>query len=136
MSIQITDAKLNYEKIKNKYYENCKNHLEQQKIVEKFMKKIQKNNSKSIFTELENSQDMLLKFKCQCDNYLLLYNYEITKINKIYEDNDILYSELYNKIRANEESRIFFTKCNLEKFSKLFEEFSLHSFDFLNVINF
>jgi len=98
------------------------------------MIKIQKNESKSDINELENAQDILLKFKCQCDNYSILYNYEINKINKVYEENEKFYADLYNKIKANEESKIFFTKCNLEKFSKLFEEFSLHSFDFLNVI--
>lgn len=97
------------------------------------MIKIQKNDSKSNIRELENAQDVLLKYKCQCDNYSLLYNYELNKINKVYEDNEKFYAELYDKIKANEESRIYFTKYNLEKFSKLFEEFSMHSFDFLNV---
>jgi len=97
------------------------------------MERLQKTNNKNIINELENAQDLLLKYKCQCDNYSLLYKYEISKINKIYEENEITYSDLFNKIRANEESRVFFTKCNLDKFSKIFEEFSMHTFDFLNV---
>ncbi len=97
------------------------------------MSKIQKNSTKSNFAELEFAQDLLLKYKCQCDNYFLLYNYEIAKINKVYEDNEDIYAELHKKIKANEESKIFFTKCNLDKFAKIIREFSLHTFDFLNV---
>ena len=41
--------------------------------------------------------------------------------------------DYFEKLRANEESRIFFIKCSMEKFSKLYEEFAISSFDFINV---
>jgi hypothetical protein len=63
-----------------------------------------------------------------------MYKYEITKVNKIIDENEKKYVITYDKLRANEESRIYFMKCNMEKFSKIYEEFAVSSFDFLNVL--
>lgn len=124
------------EKIRKQFYEYCKNYVGQENQISKLKNKNQGKISKNYLSEYEQAQDMLLKYKCQCDNYSLLYNYEISKINKIYEQNEKLYGDLYKKIKINEESRNHFVKNNLNKFSKLIEEISIDTFDFLNVISF
>lgn len=75
----------------------------------------------------------MLKFRSQAENFAQLYKYELFKMNKILEENEKKYILLLDKLKTNEESRIFFIKCNMEKFAKIYEEFTISSFDFLNV---
>jgi hypothetical protein len=49
------------------------------------------------------------------------------------DDNEKKYMGIIEKLKINEESKIFFLKCNMEKFSKLYEEYTICAFDFLNV---
>ena len=121
------------EKIKNKYYDYSRNQIEQEEFVSELKKKLKNSYNKNLHSEFETAQDLLLKYKCQSENYSLLYNYEISKINRNFQENEDFYKELYNKIKINEESRIYFIKSNMGKFSKIFEDFSIQTFDFLNV---
>lgn len=115
-----------------KYYESCKIVSEQEKNVCKtFSGKIISTDD-----EINNAHDNLLKYRSQSDNLAQMYKYEISKVNKIFEDNEKKYQLVFEKIKTNEESRIFFIKCSMEKFSKIYEEFAMSSFDFLNVKNF
>jgi len=82
----------------------------------------------------EKTHDFLLKLKSQKENLSLLYNYEINKANKILEDNEKLYNSLLSKIRSNEESKIFFIKCHMEKFAKIFFDLSNILQEFYTVI--
>jgi hypothetical protein len=125
----VIEAKKSFEKIRNKYYESCKIVQEQEKLVCKTF------SGKIITTdeEINNAHDNLLKFKSQADNNAQLYKYEIIKFNKIIEDNERKYIGIIEKFKVNEESKIFFLKCNMEKFSKIYEEFTICAFDFLNV---
>jgi hypothetical protein len=117
------------EKKKTKYYESCKMVLDHEKnVVKTFSGKINTSDE-----EINNAHDLLLKYKSQSENYGQMYRYEISKHNKILDDNEDKYNTVFDKIKSNEESRIFFIKCNMEKFSKTYEEFSICSFDFLNV---
>ena len=52
-----------------------------------------------------------------------------------FDDNEKKYWVAMEKMKINEESRLFFVKCSMEKFSKIFEEFTIASFDFLNRLN-
>lgn len=125
----VVEAKRNLEKIKNKYYESCKNVSEQEKLACKSI------SGKLIYNtnHFEKTHDILLKFKSQKENLGLIYKYEINKANKIFEENEKLYSALLNKIRSNEESKIFFIKCHIEKFAKIFTELNCIQKDFINV---
>ncbi len=115
-----------------KYYDSCKVVLEQEKNVCKtFSGKIINSDE-----DVTLAHDMLLKHRSQADNLAQIYKYELTKYNKILEESEKKYLEIWEKLKTNEESRIFFVKCTMEKFSKIYEEFAMSSFDFLNVIFF
>jgi hypothetical protein len=123
------DIKKNLEKIKTKYYENCKIVQEQEKIVCKtFSGKILNDDE-----EINSAHDNLLRLRSQSDNFAQMYRYEISNVNKILEENQKKYNTIMEKIRTNEESRIFFIKCSMEKFAKIYEEFTISVFDFMNV---
>jgi UDP-2,3-diacylglucosamine pyrophosphatase LpxH len=123
------DSKKNLEKIRTKYYESCKVVQEQERSVsQKFAGKLINTDK-----EINIAHDNLLKFRSQSENLAQLYKYEISKYNKIAEENEKKHYQLMEKVRTAEESRIFFIKCNMDKFAKVFEEFTLISFDFLNV---
>lgn len=63
----------------------------------------------------------------------MIYKYELNKANKVLEENEKLYFELLNKIKSNEESKIFFIKIHMEKFSKIFFDLSNFTQEFYNV---
>jgi len=112
-----------------KYYDSCKASFEQEKnVCKSFSGKIINNDE-----EINNAHDMLLKYRSISENFAQLYKYELYTINKLIEENNKNYAKLVEKLKMNEESRIFFIKCNLEKFSKIHEEFTISSFEFLNV---
>jgi hypothetical protein len=129
--------KKNLEKIKSKYYESCGIVQEQERIVcQNFSGKMNNNEDDEDDEdedEINSAHDNLLKLKSQSDNLAQLYRYEISNVNKILEENRKKYSQIMEKIRSNEESRIFFLKSSMEKFSKIYEEFTISTFDFLNV---
>jgi hypothetical protein len=128
----VIESKKILEKIKMKYYDSCKVVLEQEKNVCKtFSGKIINSDE-----DVTLAHDMLLKHRSQADNLAQIYKYELTKYNKILEESEKKYLEIWEKLKTNEESRIFFVKCTMEKFSKIYEEFAMSSFDFLNVIFF
>lgn len=81
----------------------------------------------------EKTHDTLLKYKGQKENLALIYKYELNKANKIIEENEKEYSSLIIKIRSNEESKIFFIKCHMEKFAKIFFDLSNIFQEFYNV---
>ncbi len=123
------DSKKGLEKIRLKYYDSCKLVSDQEKNVCKtFSGKIVNTDD-----EINNAHDNLLKFRSQSNNLAQMYKYELSKVNKIFEELEKKYLNVFEKLRANEESRIFFIKCSMEKFSKLYEEFAISSFDFINV---
>ena len=125
----MTEAKKMLDKVKFKYYESCRIVQDQEKSVCKtFTGKILNNDQ-----DLNLAHDNLLKFRSQSEHCAQLYKYELSKFNKIVEDNEKKYQAVSDKMRSNEESRIFFIKCNMDKFGKIFEEFAMSSFDFLNV---
>lgn len=63
----------------------------------------------------------------------MIYKYELNKSNKVLDENEKLYFSLLNKIRSNEESKIFFIKCHMEKFAKIFFDLSIILQEFYNV---
>jgi len=66
-----------------------------------------------------------------CQNY----KYELSKTNKIFEDNEKKYFPIIEKMKLNEENRISFVKFHFEKFGKIMEEFNLSSFELSNRLN-
>jgi len=62
------------------------------------------------------------------------YKKEILKTNKVYDINEKKYFPIIEKLNYNEESRIYFLKCHFEKLSKIVEDFTISTYDFLNVI--
>lgn len=125
----IIEAKKNLEKKKLKYYESCKLIVEHEKTVcRTFSGKINSTDE-----EINNANDTLLKIKSQAEHCGQLYKYEISALNKVYEESENKYKKVLGKMEATEENRTYFIKSNIEKFSKLFEEFTLSAFDFLNV---
>lgn len=66
-----------------------------------------------------------------CQNY----KFELSKTNKIFEENEKKYYPNMSKMKLNEENRISFVKFHFEKFGKIMEEFSLSSFELSNRLN-
>lgn len=129
LAYSTADIKKNLEKIKSKYYDSCRIVQEQEKLVCKsFSGKILNNDE-----EINSAHDNLLRLRSQSDNLAQMYRYEISNVNKLLEENQKKYNTIMEKIRTNEESRIFFLKCSMEKFAKIYEEFTISTFDFLNV---
>ncbi len=92
-----------------KYYESCKVVSEQEKNVCKtFYGKIINTDD-----ELTIAHDSLLKFRSQADNLAQMYKYELSKHNRILEENEKKYNEIWDKLKTNEESRIFFVRCSM-----------------------
>lgn len=54
-------------------------------------------------------------------------------MNSNAEENERKYTLLIDKLKNMEESRTYFVKCEFEKFSKIFEEYTMSTCDFLNV---
>ncbi len=123
------EAKKNLEKIKNKYFESCKVVNDQEKQACKGITGKLISNS----NHFEKTHDTLLKYRGQKENLALIYKYEINKINKTIDENEKFYSSLTIKIRSNEESKIFFIKCHMEKFAKIFYDLSNIFTEFYNV---
>ena len=92
--------------------------------------------SKSNTNQFEKTHDTLLKYKGQKESSGMLYNYELNKVNKILEENEKYYNDLMSKIKGNEESKIFFIKCHMEKYAKIIKEYNNISEEFHNVIYF
>ena len=124
------EAKKNLEKIRNKYYESCRIVQEQEKQACKGITgKLMSSNS----NQFEKTHDTLLKYKGQKESSGMLYNYELNKVNKILDDNERYYNDLMNKIKGNEESKIFFIKCHMEKYAKIIKEYNCVLDEFQNV---
>jgi hypothetical protein len=81
----------------------------------------------------EKTHDTLLKFKSQKENLSTIYKYELNKANKILQENEKLYFELWSKIKSNEQSKIFFIKIHMEKFSNIFYDLSNITQEFYKV---
>ncbi len=83
--------------------------------------------------EINTAHDNLLRIRSQSENFAQFYKYELLNVNKVLEENEKKYAIVMDKFKTNEESRIYFLKCSMEKFAKIFEEFSVSTFEFLNV---
>ena len=126
VAITVTDQKRNIERHKQKYYESCKN------VIEKESNLLLAYNKKSTEIDLEQANDQILKIKSLAENNQEQYKYELIKFNKCIEEIDEKYYKKVNILKSNEESRIFFLKCHFEKFNKIFEEYNISGFDFIN----
>ena len=125
----LSETKFNVEKYKQKYIEAYRAFSAQEK-------KLAKTSRSKIITsddEINKGHEMLYKYSSQFESIGQIYKYEINKANKVYEDCEKRYEKVIDKIRSNEESRVFFIKCHIDKFSKIFEEFTMSSLDFVNV---
>jgi hypothetical protein len=118
------------ERTKLKYYESCKNVIEQEKIACKGIS----GKLISNINQFEKTHDLLLKYKGQKESTQMLYNYEINKANKILDENEKFYINLLIKIKSNEESKIFFIKCHMEKFVKICQDLNIVFQEFYNVL--
>lgn len=128
----VIEAKKNLEKIRQKYYESCRIVQEQEKLACKGISgKLMSNNN-----QFEKTHDLLLKYKGQKESSGMLYNYELNKVNKILEENEKYYNDLMAKVRSNEESKIFFIKCHMEKYAKIIKEYNGVLDEFQNVKKF
>lgn len=126
---QTQDNKKNIEKQKGKFYDSCKAVLEKE---HEFMTSYTKQ-SKSSDYDIKIANDVLLKYKSIAENNCEIYKYEIQKFNQTIDENELQYKKLIGVLKSNEESRIFFLKCHVEKFSKIFEEYIIGGFNFINV---
>lgn len=130
VAIIVTEHKKQIEKNRNKYYECCNSVIEKEEL-------LKRNQKDKIIVDMEIEQlsEQILKSKSLCENHQEQYKYEIIKFNNIIQDQEEKYKSLLEILKSNEESRIFFIKSNLEKFSKIYESFNIFGFDFVNQIN-
>jgi hypothetical protein len=112
-----------------KYYDACKIVEEQELYVCKFVS----GKIANAEDEITNAHDTLLKYRSQVENLIQLYKYEISKFNKVTEENEKRYILLIEKIKASEETRLKFIQTNNEQFAFLFQEFTSASNEFLKV---
>lgn len=117
--------------MKRRYFEACKHAQEQEAV---FIKTIS-NREKNLCSdeELNKANDSLLMLRSISETRSQEYKQEILKTNKIYEANEKRYFPVIEKLNYNEESRIFFLKCHFERLSKIIEDFTISTYDFLNV---
>ena len=127
----ILDSKCILESCKTKYFDSCKSGHQQEEIIKKLVEQnYQKHGSKKSSDEelikargkLFN-QENLLRYREIAENYSQIYKKEISKTNTLYEDCDNAYFPLIEKFRSQEESRIYFLKYHLEKFSNYLSMF-------------
>jgi len=52
----------------------------------------------------------------------------------LYESYEKKYFPIIEKLNYNEESRIYFLKCHFEKLAKIIEDYTIGTYDFLNVM--
>jgi hypothetical protein len=129
IACKVNEARLGFDKIRNKYFEACATVEDQEKLVCKsFSGKIITSDE-----EINNVHDVLLKYNSQADNYAQLYKYEINKFNRILDECEKKYFNLIERLKINEEGRIFFMKSAFERYVKLCEDFTISTFDFFNV---
>lgn len=126
------ESKKQIEKSKYKYLESCKLVIDKEYSI----LKTYSSNKRNSDMDLESANDALLKIKSAAENHSEQYKYELIKFNKKAEDYELRYQNIIKVMKTNEESRIFFLKCHLEKFSKIFEEYTISGFDFINVSEF
>lgn len=126
--LSIYEHKKIVDKQKHKYIDSCKQVVEKESQILKMY-----SNCKKGEINLESLNDNILKLKSISDSNLQQYKYEILNYNSKQEEIELKYWKIMNLLKSNEESRIFFTKCHLEKFSKTFEDSMIAGFDFINV---
>jgi hypothetical protein len=132
IAAKINEARLGFDKIRSKYYDACMAVEDQEKLVCKsFSGKVITSDE-----DINNVHDVLLRYKSQADNYAQLYRYEINKFNRILDESEKKYFTVTERLKINEEGRIFFVKNSLELFVKICEEFTISTFDFYNVYSF
>lgn len=123
------ESRNNIEKIKSRYYESCKLVTEKEAAILKSYSSTRRNSE----LDLNTANDALLKIKSAAEINSEQYKYELIKFNNKIEEIELKYQSSIKVLKSNEESRIFFIKCHLEKFSKLFEEYTIAGFDYINV---
>lgn len=69
------------------------------------------------------------------ENNCQFYKQELSKTNKIFEENEKKYYPIIDKMKLNEENRISFIKFHFEKFGKIMEEFNNCSVDLTSRLN-
>lgn len=128
ISTTIVEHKRNVDKQKQKYFESCKLVLEKEaQLLATY------NTKKTSDFEMNNASDAILKVKSIAENNAEQYKYELIKFNNACDELELKYKKTIEVLKSNEESRIFFLKCHFEKFSKIFEEYTISGFDFTNV---
>lgn len=65
------------------------------------------------------AQNKMLVLKSKMDTYMESYKYEINVFNRANEENNVRYMKAIEMYKSNEESRIYFIKCILEKFYRI-----------------
>ena len=64
----------------------------------------------------------------------LLYKYEVEKYNIIISKFNVLYKQLNDDVKSNEESRISFLKATIDRFKIIYEEFTTGLVNYKNII--
>lgn len=123
------ESRISIEKAKAKYYDSCKLVTEKESLILKSYS----SSRRSSDLDINNANDALLKIKSAAEINSEQYKYELIKFNNKIEEIEQKYQNNIKILKSNEESRVFFVKCHLEKFSKIFEEYTIAGFDYINV---
>ena len=116
----LTENKKKLEQSKNNYFDACKNTMEQEN---KVIKIVEKENSKNDL--IKQSQEILHKFQEISTSNEKNYKNEILTMNKILDENEIIYSNLFESFKKEDSNRINFIIDLLTKNSQLIIDYSI-----------
>jgi hypothetical protein len=107
--LKATEASRNLDRIKSKYFEYVKEAEECKRMME----------THSYNTdEMSILHDKHIRLFAQSQVLAEHLKYEIIKTNTVYEDCEIKYNEIVDKVKANEESRVSFILTQENKFAR------------------
>ena len=116
----ITENKKKLELSKNNYFDACKNTMDQEN---KVIKIVEKENTKNDL--IKQSQEILHKFQDISLSNEKNYKNEILNMNKILEENENNYSNLFESLKKEDSNRINFIINLLSKNSQFIIDFSI-----------
>ena len=93
-----------------------------------------KNKNQGLIHLNKDLIDKSIQMKSKVNANELLYKYEVEKYNIIISKFNVLYKQLNDDVKSNEESRISFLKATIDRFKIIYEEFTTGLVNYKNII--
>lgn len=108
------DRKMHLESVRQRYLDACLEFEKEEKAI-----LLQPSQFGRSSYQSNEAQNKMLVLKSKMDTYMESYKYEINVFNRANEENNVRYMKAIEMYKSNEESRIYFIKCILEKFYRI-----------------